>query len=110
MKMEPLRHLLKEKNVFTWTVEHDQAFQATKALLAQTPVLAYYDPKRPTSLHCDASRLNGLGFVLKQQQEDKTWRMVQAGSRFLTETESRYAMIEIELLAVVGQSTNAEYI
>ena len=100
-KMEPLRHLLKEKNAFLWTVEHDQAFLATKAALASTPILAYYDPTRPTSLHCDASRLNGLGFVLKQQQPDKSWRMVQAGSRFITETESRYAMIELELLAAV---------
>ena len=100
-KMEPLRDLLKQKNEFQWDIVQDQAFEATKQALSTTPVLAYYDPKFPTSLHCDASRLNGLGFVLKQKQPDGSWRMVQAGSRFLTETESRYAMIEIELLAVV---------
>ena len=28
-------------------------------------------------------------------------KLVQAGSRFITETESNYAMVELELLAVV---------
>ena len=28
------------------------------------------DPKFPRSLHCDANRLNGLGFVLMQKQPD----------------------------------------
>ena len=63
-------------------------------------MLAYYDPKLPTSLQTDASRLNGLGFVLLQKQLDGSWRMVQAGSRFLSDTETRYAMIELEMLGV----------
>ena len=46
----------------------------------------------------DASR-QGLGFVL-QQQSDDTWVMIQAGSRFLSDAESRYAIIELEVLAV----------
>ena len=54
----------------------------------------------PTSLVVDASRLNGLGFVLKQQQEDESWRPVQAGSRFLTSAETPYAMVELEMLAI----------
>ena len=56
---------------------------------------------KETSLHVDASRLKGIGFVLKQKQSDGTWRFVQEGSRFLTGTETRYAMIEIELLGIV---------
>lgn len=100
-KLEPLRPLLKPKNEFLWDEVHEQAFNNTKYALSSTPVLAYYDPQKPTSLHTDASRLKGLGFVLKQRQDDNSWRMVQAGSRFITETESRYAMIEIELLGIV---------
>ena len=99
-KMEPLRELLKPRNEFYWDSVHDKAFAETKETLANTPILAYYDPKRQTSLHVDASRLHGLGFVLNQLQDDGSWRMVQAGSRFITETESRYAMIEIELLGI----------
>jgi hypothetical protein len=43
----------------------------------------------------DASRLNGIGFVLKQEING-IWRPVQAGSQFLTETEGRYAMVELD--------------
>ena len=100
-KLEPLRPLLKPKNAFCWDEVHDRAFTETKEALASAPILTYYDPNKPTSLHVDASRLNGIGFVLRQRQTAGTWSMVQAGSRFLTETESRYAMIEIELLGIV---------
>lgn len=47
----------------------------------------------------DASCLNGLGFVLKQQHADNRCNMVQAGSRFLSDVETRYAMIELECLS-----------
>ena len=55
----------------------------------------YYDQSQPKELFSDASCLRGLGFILKQQQSDGQWRMVQAGSRFITPAESRYAMIEL---------------
>ena len=51
-------------------------------------------------LQTDASRLKGLGFALLQKHQ-ATWKLVQAGSRFITETQSNYAMVELELLAVV---------
>ena len=98
--MEPLRPLLKTKNHFMCDASHDQAFDATKQALSVTPTLAYYDPGCPTALHTDASRLRGLGFVLKQKKADGKWHLIQAGSRFLTDTETRYAMIELEMLAV----------
>ncbi len=39
------------------------------------PTLAYYDPTRLTALHTDASRLRGLGFILKQQQTNGDWKI-----------------------------------
>ncbi|PAA65850.1 hypothetical protein BOX15_Mlig025290g1 [Macrostomum lignano] len=96
-----LRPLLSEKNLFQWGDEHQTAFEEARRRLAIAPTLAYYDQRKPTALHTDASRLKGIGFLLKQQQTDGSWRVVQAGSRFISETESRYAMIELELLAVV---------
>ena len=95
---DPLRELLKTKNEFRWTETHTTAFQATKKALVTAPTLAHYDPSKPTALHTDASRRKGLGYALLQKHADK-WRLIQCGSRFLTETESRYAMVELELLA-----------
>jgi len=56
---------------------------------------------KETYLYTDASTL-GIGFILmqKQQENDGEWKIVQAGSRFLTDTESRYAVIELECLAI----------
>jgi hypothetical protein len=52
----------------------------------------------PQALHVDASRLFGLVFILKQEDADGNWRMVQAGSRYLSDVESRYSMIKLECL------------
>lgn len=96
-----LRPLLSTKNSFIWDQEQQKAFEKARSQLSKVPSLAYYDHTKPTALHTDASRLRGLGFVLKQQQQDGTWKMIQAGSRFLADAETRYAMIELELLAIV---------
>ena len=56
------------------------------------------DANKPTCLSTDASR-HGLGFTL-QQNTAGTWNLIQAGSRFLKDTESRYVVIELEMLAV----------
>ena len=96
---EPLRQLLKKNHEWMWTSVHDQAFKDVKDALTSPPVLTYFNPKLPIMLQTDASRLNGLGFVLLQKHRDG-WRLVKCGSRFLSETESRYATIEQEMLAV----------
>ena len=61
-------------------------------------MLSFFDISKPTKLSRDASR-QGLGFVLQQKTGDK-WTLVQAGSRFLSDAETRYAIIELEMLAV----------
>ena len=80
-------------------MEHDKAFTRAKRHLVDVPTLAYFEMAKPTRLCTDASR-HGVGFVLQQQSDTGQWTLVQAGSRFLTPTESRYAVIELELLAV----------
>jgi transposase InsO family protein len=84
--------------LWEWTTTHEDAFLKARKALSEMHDLAFYDQNRPTALHVDASRLFGLGFILKQKDAEGSWRMVQAGSRYLSETESRYAMIELECL------------
>ena len=95
----PLRPLLSTKNDFLWSPTHDQAFQAAKEHLTVAPILSFFDTNKPTRLCTDASR-HGLGFILQQQNSDGKWTLTQAGSRFLSDAESRYAIIELEMLAV----------
>jgi len=62
-------------------------------------MLSFFDMSKPTRLCTDASH-QGLGFILQQQDTPSTWTLIQAGSRFLTDAESRYAIVELEMLTV----------
>ena len=63
------------------------------------PNLSVFDASKATWLCADASR-HGLGFILQQKADNDTWALIQAGSCFLTDAESWYAIIELELLPI----------
>ncbi|XP_059061528.1 uncharacterized protein K02A2.6-like [Achroia grisella] len=91
----PLRQLLKKDTVWQWDSIHDAAVQRLKELVCGAPVLALYSLTEPVVLSVDASSC-ALGAVLLQGG-----RPVEFASSTLTETQSRYAQIEKELLAIV---------
>ena len=72
--------------------------------LTSPPILGTFDPIEATVLQTDASRKNGFGYALLQHQSGH-WRLIQCGSRFLTDTESRYSIIEMELQAAYWAMT-----
>ncbi|KZR99649.1 Uncharacterized protein APZ42_004403, partial [Daphnia magna] len=84
---------------FEWTNDHDTAFAAVKQALLAPPILAQFDPSLETSLQVDASRKHGMGYALLQLH-GSIWKLVDANSRWCTDTESRYAIVELELAAV----------
>ncbi|XP_048002450.1 uncharacterized protein K02A2.6-like [Leguminivora glycinivorella] len=94
-KVEPLRELLKKDVSFEWHEAHTRAFDDLKRQLAQAPTLRYYSPNEPVTVSVDASS-RGLGAVLLQ-----AGRPVAYAARTLTPTESRWAQIEKELLAIL---------
>ena len=77
-----------------WWNIHQQAFNRTKKALMSTPVLQYYDIKKPVCIQCDASD-GGLGAGLLQDGLPVVY-----ASRALTVTERNYAQTE-ELLVIV---------
>ena len=95
----PLRPLLSTRNPFIWTPDHEQAFENVKLALVSPPMLVHFELDRETTLQVDASRKNGMGYALLQRHGD-TWKLVDANSRWCTDTESRYAIVELELAAV----------
>ena len=105
--LEPMRGLLKTSNDFIWTPAHEEAFKESREALSKTIRLRFYDVDKETRLCTDASR-TGLGFVL-QQTHKETWKTVQTGSRFLTDAESRYAVIELEMLGVAWAIQKCKY-
>jgi hypothetical protein len=95
----PLRPLLSSRNSYVWTSDHESAFAAVKAALTAPPRLAHFNPELDTALQVDASRKNGMGYALLQRHND-VWKLVDANSRWCTNTETRYAIMELELAAV----------
>lgn len=91
----PLRRILKQDADFTWDEDAEAAFQKLKHLAISTPVLGYFDTSEELVIQCDASK-SGIGCVLLQRDKPVVY-----GSRTLTKTESGYACIERECLAIV---------
>ena len=94
----PLRPLLHKDIAWIWNKEPDDGFQKIKEAITQTPVLTFFDPKKPIKLNADSSSY-GLGAVLLQQEEEG-WRPVAFASRSLNDAEKKYAQMEKEALAL----------
>lgn len=90
-----LRMLLKKESEWMWEPQHSNAIDNLKNKLSNAPVLALYSESAPVVVSVDASSV-ALGAVLLQEG-----RPVEFASLTLTETQSRYAHIEKEMLAIV---------
>ena len=92
---EVLRQLDHKGVAWHWQEEHAKAWEEVKRLTTMTPVLAYYDVNKETTIQCDASS-TGLGATLLQEGKP-----VCFASRALTTSERNSAQIEKELLAIL---------
>lgn len=93
----PLRNLLAKDVLFQWDSAQSKAFDKVKDLITSSPspVLAYFDPRKVTTLQCDASKY-GLGAALMQEGKP-----VAFASKSLTQSEVQYAQIEKEMFAIL---------
>ena len=91
----PLRQLTRKDAEWVWSETQEKAWSDIKSAISQAPVLRFYSLQDEVTLQCDASD-TGLGAALLQLQQP-----VSFASRALTQTETRYAQIEKELLAIV---------
>ena len=96
---DSLRQLLKKDKDWVWTEEHTQAFENIKQKITEIPCLAHYNSDY-SNITTEAST-KGLGATLWQEQPDGKLKLIGFASRFLSDTEKKYAIIELELLAVV---------
>ncbi|XP_011674436.2 uncharacterized protein K02A2.6-like [Strongylocentrotus purpuratus] len=93
--LQPINDLTHKDVAWTWDEIHEQSFKKVKELLTQAPLLKYYDQKKPLVIHADASA-HGIGAAMMQDGQP-----VAYASRALSDAESRYAVIEKEMLAIV---------
>ena len=93
--------LIKRDVAWVWLQEHECAFLKTKELLTLTSLVKPFNESKETLLLTDASRLYGLGFAFIQKVSDgQSFSLIQCGSCSLSQTQQRYATIELECLAI----------
>ena len=91
---EPLRNLTKDRVPYVWSETQNTAFNTVKHLITTAPVLAFYDPKKELILENDACEY-GIGSAILQEG-----RPIAYASRSLSPSETNYAQIEKEMLAL----------
>ena len=119
-RMLPFRNLLKPDTPFQWTDELDKLFEESKTVIINEiqKGVEIFDKNRPTCLCTDWSK-DGVGFWLVQKHCSCIssvpfcckfgWKIALVGSRFTSATESRYAPIEGEALAVADALKKARH-
>lgn len=96
-RLRPLSRMLTKGVNFKWGVDCQGAFDWVKHQLTSPRILKSFDPSLTCTLSVDASSV-GLGAVLFQK-DDKGVRTIGYASRVLSPTETKYSVIEKELLA-----------
>ena len=91
--------LLKDNTAFYWGPDQNDAFERVKILLTEAPTLAFYKPNSPIIVSADSSRV-GLGAAI-YMLEGNDMKPIAFASRTLTETEKKWAQIELETLSLV---------
>ena len=99
-RTDKLRKLLKKNEPWNWEEEQQKDFEKIKQMLTEGPCLAHYAKDKENIVTTDAST-TGLGITLWQKQHDGNTKLIAFGSRYLNDTEKKYSIGELELLAVV---------
>ncbi|KAL7073689.1 hypothetical protein ACQ4LE_007495 [Meloidogyne hapla] len=103
--MGPIYDLTKKENTREWGEAHEEALNTMKELLTSAPVLAPPKLGKPFTVETDASITAIAGCLLQKGREDNL-HPVAYFSRKLNKHEKRYAVVELEALAIVASLKN----
>lgn len=95
----PLNDLTKKDKLFHWTDSCEEAFQALKKKLVESPILGYPRYTEGYLLYTDSSE-QAVGMVLSQIQDGQEV-VISYGGKKLSASERRYSTTERECLAVI---------
>ena len=90
---EPLRRLDNKDIEIDWTTSHTSVRATVKKLVTDAPMLRYCDVKKPVAIQCDANERGLVGRFAAARRS--------TGLFCITSTETPYAQIEKELLAIM---------
>ena len=92
----------KTRQPWVWTIDHEAAMRRLINEISELPLMEYLDNDKELAIFCDASGI-AIGAVLCQSTKGADdWRPMAFHSRLLTVHEQKYAVQEIECLALVS--------
>ena len=94
-----LRELTKKHIKFSWTESHEQEFKNIRNAFNDSVLLRHYDSTKPTFIFVDA-HITGLSAILSQGPTPEEAKAVALASRTTTQTEQKYAQLDLEALAM----------
>ncbi|KAF8688051.1 hypothetical protein RHS03_09830, partial [Rhizoctonia solani] len=97
---QPLHNLVRKDTVWRWESKEQEAFQALKIAITNTPVLAHANPTKPYFLETDASGA-AFGSILSQRQEDSWLHPLRFLSESFKGAKQNYNTHNKELLAII---------
>ena len=107
--LQPIYDLTKKGKVFKWTEEHQEAFEATKEMLSNPPVLQLPVPRGRFTLYTDTSRTHA-GSALWQVQDGQN-KLIGYASKALPEAAKNYSVTELEMKGMLtGMMTWTHFI
>ena len=84
---------------FIWSPECQTAFDKLKSYFSSEPLLAHFQPEKPSIVETDASDY-ALGAVLSQNDDSGVLHPIAFHSRTLSPAERNYEIYDKELLAI----------
>ena len=94
-----LREITKKNKHFSWSKEHNLAFQELITKFKEKTLLHYFDMNKQTYLITDAHQ-TGLGAMLAQGENIETAKPIVIASRTTNKAESLYPQIDLEATAI----------
>ena len=101
-KAYPLTELLKKNQPekVNWGPAQQRSFETLKQCMINKPILSPPVPSKPYILQTDASR-SSVSAILAQRSNEGHVVVISYASRKLLPRETKYSVIELELLAVI---------
>jgi RNase H-like domain found in reverse transcriptase len=93
--LAPLSSMTLAKVIWTWTTEHQEAFDQMKAHIAKETLLTFPNFNKEFEIHMDASKLQ-LGACVSQEGKPVAFYSCK-----LNPAQTRYTTTECELLSIV---------
>lgn len=96
----PLTALMGPKYPWRWGDIEQRSFEATKSAIIESVERTAFDEKAPKVVHADASQIGSVSGGVSQVVNGKL-QLLGCYSRKLSDTEMRYTVTELELMAIV---------